>query len=64
MKPKDINIPSDLIVGDYVFIVTWDKYKATAARIEKVAVKEIFQPTYLNKMYGQGEDGLGIEWDN
>lgn len=63
MKPKDINKPSDLIVGDYVFIVTWDKHKATAAKIEKVAVKQIFEPTYLNKMYGPGENGLGIEWD-
>jgi hypothetical protein len=63
MKPKNINIPSDLIVGDYVFIVTWEKHKATPAKIEKVAVKEIFQPTYLNLMYGPGENGLGIEHD-
>lgn len=63
MKPKDITKPSDLIVGDYVFFLTWNKHKATPAIIDKVSVKEIFQPTYLNKMYGPGENGLGIEWD-
>lgn len=63
MKAKEIKKPSDLIVGDYVFFVTWEKHKATPAKIEKVAVKEIFQPTYLNKMYGPGANGLGIEWD-
>lgn len=63
MKSKDIVKPSDLIVGDYVFILTWEKHKATPAKIEKVSVKQIFQPTYLNKMYGPGENGLGIEWD-
>lgn len=63
MKSKDINQPSDLIAGDYVIFVTWEKHKATPAKIEKVAVKEIFQPTYLHTMYGPGENGLGREWD-
>jgi hypothetical protein len=63
MKPKDINKPSDLIVGDVIILVTWDKLKATAAKIEKVAVDKVFEPTHLNMMYGPGNDGLGIEWD-
>ncbi len=63
MKSKDINKPSDLIAGDYVVFVTWDRHKATPAKVEKICVKQIFEPTYLNKMYGAGENGLGIEWD-
>lgn len=63
MKANPINKPSDLIAGDYVILVSWGKYTAIPAKIEKVAVKEIFAATYLNKMYGPGENGLGIEWD-
>jgi hypothetical protein len=63
MKPKDILKPSDLIVGDYVFILTWEKHKAIPAKIVKTAVRQIFEPTYLNLMYGPGENGLGLEWD-
>lgn len=63
MKSKEITTPANLIVGDYIFIVSWEKHKAKSAKIEKVAVKEIFKETHLHKMYGPGEYGLGIEWD-
>jgi hypothetical protein len=63
MKSKDIINPSDLIVGDYFIIVTFEKLKATPAKIEKVAIDRIFEPTHCHAMYGLDENGLPREWD-
>lgn len=63
MKQKNIKSPADLLKGDFLIFVSWKIHKATPAIIDRVVVDDVFKETYLNKMYGPGPNGLGIEWD-